>query len=34
MILINSPFDIRPGSEVLFEFSKIYGHVGGDEDKD
>jgi len=39
MILINLPFDIRPGSKVLFEFCKIYGHYQGnmvdvDEDKD
>ena len=28
--MINLPFDIRPGSKVLFEFCKIYGHFQAD----
>ena len=32
--MINSPFDIRPGRKVLFEFCKIYGHFRGDVDED
>ena len=28
--IISLPFDIRPGSKMLFEFCKIYGHLQGD----